>query len=109
YVILVDSTHIKLASSIANAYAGVNIVLTTGGTGTQTAALYSVQIPLFQQTTVAQYSAGQGDGITNYQQFNLNDINVLTETLAVSINAASWTMTSGTQLVSYGPSSTVFR
>lgn len=36
YAIFVDSTHIKLATSYANAIAGTNIVLSGDGTGTQT-------------------------------------------------------------------------
>jgi len=99
----------KVASSIANAYAGIAVAFSTNGSGTNTVALYSVQVPMYQQTTVAQYSVGQGDGITSYQQFNLSDVNVLTETLAVTINALAWTKVSGVALVGYGGSATVFR
>ena len=90
YVIRLSPTTIQLATSIVNAYAGVNITLSGAGTGTLSVALYSVQIAMYQQTTVAPYSVGTGDGLTVWQQFPLSDINVLTDTLVVTINSITW-------------------
>jgi len=91
YVIAINSTTIQLASSIANAYGSVPITFTTAGTGAQTMGLYSVQVAMYQQTSVAQYSVGSGDGVTQWQQFPLNDVNVLQDTLVVTINGENWT------------------
>lgn len=91
YVIRVSATEIKLATSLANAYAGTQIDLTTGGTGTHTIHLYSFIATLYQQQSKDQFSIGVSDGITEFQEFDLSDENIISDTLVVTINSLTWT------------------
>ena len=91
YVIPVSATTIKLATSKLNAFAGNYINLTTNGTGNQTAVLYSFPVTVYQQTTVSStLTLGTSDGITSWQSFNLPDLDVLKDTIAVNINSFAW-------------------
>lgn len=105
YVVADDATHIRLATSPANAYAGSTVTLTTGGSGTVT--LRSLSVTMYQQTTVAQYIAGNGDAIAKWQRYGLRDVNVLRDTLAVVINSVNWTRVDNPVLSL--PSDPVFR
>ena len=91
WVIVVDATTIKLATTLANAYAGTQIDLTDAGTGNHTVHLYSFQKTVFQQETIAQITIGPSDGVTEFQEFDLADINVLEDSLVVTINSLTWT------------------
>jgi len=91
WVIRVDATTIQLATTLANAIAGTQIDLTNQGTGNHTVTLFSFQKTVFQQETIAQITAGTSDGVTEFQEFDLADINVLEDSLTVTINSLSWT------------------
>lgn len=91
YVINVSATEIKVATSLANALAGTNIDLTTQGVGTHTITLYCVDVTCYQQQTVDSYIAGESDGLTEWQSFDLKDIDVLEDTVVVEINSVQWT------------------
>jgi hypothetical protein len=90
YVIRVSATEIKLATSLVNAYSSNSIDITTGGSGTHTIHLYSFQATLYQQQTKDEFSIGISDGITEFQEFDLADKNILEDTLVVTINSFSW-------------------
>lgn len=92
YVIAVSSTEIKLATSQKNAFSGTNINLTTQGTGTHTATLYSTQVTCYQQTSKNAVSIGESDGVTEWQEFDLPDIDILKDTLIITINSIAWTL-----------------
>lgn len=91
WVIYISATQFYLASSRTNAYNGTKITLTTAGSGTITVTLYSIQATCYQQTKIASVSIGVSDGITTWQTFNLPDKFMLPDTLAVTINAVTWT------------------
>lgn len=92
YVIKVTDTTIKLATTLANAYAGTNIDITTTGSGNITISLYSFFATLYQQETKDQQTIGTSDGTTEFQTFDLPDINVLRDTLVVTINSVTYTI-----------------
>ena len=91
YVIRVDATHIQVALNLANAYAGTEIDLTTQGVGVHTVHLYSSQVTCYQQQTKDTVVIGESDGTTEWQEFDLPDIDILEDTLAITINSVSWT------------------
>jgi hypothetical protein len=91
YVIRVDATTIKIATSISNAYAGTQIDLTSGGTGTHTIHLYSFITTLYQQQTKDQFSVGVSDGVSGFQEFDLSDKDILEDTLQIEVNSFAWT------------------
>ena len=90
YVIKVDVTHIQVATSLANAYAGTEINLTNQGVGVHTVHLYSAQVTCYQQQTKDTVIIGESDGTTEWQEFDLADIDILEDTLEITINAVSW-------------------
>lgn len=91
YVIRIDATTIKLATTIANAYAGTAIDITTTGTGNIVIDLYSFTVTAWQQEQKASQSIGTSDGVTEFQEFDIPDLNMLKDTLAVTINSLSYT------------------
>jgi hypothetical protein len=93
YVIKVSNTTIKLATSKANAFAGTPINLTSNGTGSHTAVLYSFPVTVYQQTTLeSAIIVGTSDGISEWQKFNLPDVYVLEDTVEITINGLAWTI-----------------
>lgn len=92
FVIYVSATKIKLAPTLADAFAGNEITLTSNGTGAQSITLYSKAVALYQQDTLASaVTIGTSDGMTEWQEFILPDKNVLQDTLTVIINSVTWT------------------
>jgi len=90
YAIRVDATHIKLASTAANAYAGISLTI-SGGTGNLTLALYSGRVSCHQQESKGQQTIGQSDGLTGWQEFGLPDADVIRDTLSVTVNGVPYT------------------
>ena len=90
YVIRVSTTEIKLAETLLDALADNEINLTTQGIGTHTATLYSIQVTCYQQQSKDQFIIGESDGVTGWQEFNLNDIDILRDTLIITINSLTW-------------------
>lgn len=107
YVIRVSATQIRIATSIANAYAGTYIDLTDTGTGTHTVHLFSVQVTSYQQESRASFVAGTSDGITEWQEIDLPDVNILEDTITVIINAVTWTKVD--TFIDSGPLDTHYR
>ena len=92
YVIKISATEIRLATSIANAYLGTEITLTDDGVGNHTVTLYSIQVDFYQQKSgEADIDIGTSDGITSWQEFDLPDVNILEDTITLTINSLTWT------------------
>lgn len=91
YLIGISSTTFFLAESLENARAGIAIDITGAGTGSQVMTPYYIVRDGFQQETRDSYSVGQSDGITAWQEFVLDDLNVLLGTESVVINSVTWT------------------
>ena len=90
YAIYIDDTHIKLALSLSDAYAGTIIDIIDAGAGVHTIVLWSRQVTMYQQTSVDSYSLGISDGTTEWQEFDTADNFVLEDTITMTINALSW-------------------
>jgi len=91
YVIKISATEIRLATSVANAIAGTEVTLTSDGVGNHTVTLYSTIVDCYQQETIDQVSLGESDGITEWQSFDLPDIDIVEDTLVITINGIPWT------------------
>lgn len=87
WVIKISATQIKIASTLANAYVGVSIDITTVGSGNITINLYSFFATVYQQESKSQQSIGVSDGSTEFQEFDLPDINIIKDTLIITINS----------------------
>jgi hypothetical protein len=93
YVIYVDDTHIRLATSLSDAYAGTYINITTTGVGVHTIHLYSSQVTAYQQESLSNsIIIGESDGVTTWQEFELPDLKILSDTIELTINSDSWTL-----------------
>lgn len=85
YVITTDGTVIQLASSLANAFAGTYLNLTTAGSGTITTTTHSFSVDAWNEVYISDYiNIGTGDG-TDWQEFQLSDRNILQDTVAVKV------------------------
>ena len=91
YVIPVNSTTIRLATNLPNAFNGTYIDITSAGTGTQTLSLYSFPVTVYQQQTIAETIIGSSDGVTAWQQFNIPFPYFLRDQAIVTINGETWT------------------
>ena len=86
YVITPDGTNIELATSLANAFAGIYINLTTVGSGTITSLKYSFIVPAWNEVYIADYiNVAQGDG-SDWQEYQLPDTNILEGSVSVELN-----------------------
>lgn len=92
YIIRVNATSIKLANSLAEAFAGVAIDITSAGTAVQTLVLYSKAVLMYQQETLtAPISLGVSDGLTKWQEFDIPNKFFLQGTESMTVNALAWT------------------
>jgi hypothetical protein len=107
YIIRVSATQIKMAASLTDAYNGTAIPLTTAGTGNHAVNMYSFTKTLYQQQTIAQQIVGSSDGITAFQEFDLPDLLILTNTISVVINSVTWTLVD--TLAESGAADTVYK
>lgn len=89
FVIRMSSTSIKLAATLANAFAGIVLTI-SGGSGTLSLDLRSFRVTCYQQE-VKSATLGTSDGSTAWQQFDLPDIGVIDSTIAITINGTAWT------------------
>jgi hypothetical protein len=94
YVIRVSSTEIRLATSLENALANTYIIITTQGTGTHTIRLYSFSATCYQQQTKEASIVGTSNGVLKWQTYDLPDIDILKDTLEITINSVVWTRVS---------------
>ena len=108
YLIYVNATTVKLALTREQAIAGVNVVLTDNGAGTQEIQLFSQSVNMAQQkTTSTPVNLGQSDGVTPWQEFQLPDLNTLPGTLSIIINSVPWLQVDS--WAGYGPTDKVYR
>jgi hypothetical protein len=91
FAIYVDVTHIRLATSRANAFAGTYIDITAQGTGNHTLTRLSRSVAAYQQTSVSSGVIGTSDGATAWQEFTLPRVGIDASTIAVVINGVTWT------------------
>lgn len=91
WVIRVSDTEIQVALSLADAYAGTEINLTSQGTGVHTAHLYSFIATVYQQDQQDAKTIGTSDGSTEWQEFIMPDQNILLDTQVITINSINWT------------------
>jgi len=91
YVIRIDATHIKLALTLADAFAGT-VVTISGGSGNLTITLFSGRVTSYQQELKENITIGTSDGISDWQEFTLPDFNILDDTVVVTINGIVWTL-----------------
>ncbi len=91
FAIYITDTTIKLATSLSNALLGINIDITTTGSGNITIHRYSFEISCQQQESKSNVTIGTSDGSTEFQEFNIPDLNVLKNSISVSINGIAWT------------------
>lgn len=91
YIIRVSATEIQVAETLADAIAGTEINITTQGVGDHTATLYCTQVTCYQQQSKDATTIGTSDGITEWQEFDLPDVDIIDDTLIITINAVQWT------------------
>ena len=98
YLIVIDDTVsptiMKLAATQDDAFNGVAIDITDSGTGLFELDWYFILHPAFQQETRNQYTLGTSDGTTEWQRFDLDDLNVILDSETVIINSITWTRVS---------------
>ena len=92
YVIFISSTEIRLATTLTGAYQGTEITLTDDGAGAHSLSLYSFKVDAWQQETKDAVILGESDGVTEWQEFDLLDLDVLKDTLNIVINSIPWTL-----------------
>jgi hypothetical protein len=91
YVIYITNTTIKLATTLNDAFAGIEIDITDAGLGTHTLKLYSFIKTSYQQQSLTDLAnVGTSDGTTGWQEFNLPDLYVLEDTIYCLINGDTW-------------------
>lgn len=91
FLIRVTDTTYRVAETLENARANTFIDITSAGSGVHTMQPYYVTVDAFQQETRDQYSIGQSDGTTEWQEYTLDDLNVLLDTETIIINSITWT------------------
>jgi hypothetical protein len=91
YVIYVSATEIRIARTLALAYAGTYIDMTSAGVGAHAINRFSKSVTMYQQKTTSNYVVGTSDGITEWQEYILPDKGIIRSTVVVSINAVTWT------------------
>lgn len=89
YVIRVNATTIRLAVSVADAFAG-NHISSSGGTGTHQIRLWSFMATVYQQESAAAVVLGTSDGISPWQRFDFSDKNIILDTVKIIINSVLW-------------------
>lgn len=91
WIIKISDTEIQVALTLADAYAGNEINLTSQGVGVHTANLYSFISTVYQQIQQETKTIGTSDGVTEWQEFLMPDKNIILDTLVITINAVNWT------------------
>lgn len=90
YVININSTAIKLAETLENAYNGIAITITDAGTGTHQLRKYSFFATVYQQDSVNDLYIGTGSG-GEWEEFIINDTMVLKDTIVITVDGEEWT------------------
>lgn len=90
YIIKISATEIKLATTLANAFAGIAVDLVDTNLSDMTLSFFSFITTVYQQETRETQNVGASDGVSTFQEFDLPDINVLQDTISLTINALAW-------------------
>ena len=90
YVIRINATSIKLAYTIEDAFDGI-FINSSSGSGTHQIRLWSFIHTVYQQISNPTVVIGRSDGITEWQMFDIPAINLLEDTLVITINGVTWT------------------
>lgn len=106
YVVAVDDTTIQLSKTLKKAYSGTVIDITAQGTSDITIDLYSFFKTVYQQETQDDATIGTSDGSTEFQEFDLPDVDVLEDTIEITINEETWDRVDS--LADYDDSDNVF-
>jgi hypothetical protein len=110
WVIEVDSTHIKLAENLQDAYDGNEIDITSVGSGTHTITSYALKAECYQQETVPNsVIIGKSDAVSSFQEYNLTGTKVLKETVIIEINSVPWTLVTSKEMTSSLPTDKIYR
>ena len=91
YAAQVTSSTIKLAESVADAFNGVVVDITSTGSGNHTIEKYSFTKAVYQQEAVDQYVAYEGNGIEEWVEVDLRHSSILYDTIIVTISGEVWT------------------
>jgi hypothetical protein len=92
FVLKVDDTHIRLCKSIEDLKIGKFIVITppTPTPGTCQIRVYSVTVTCFQQETKTDVLVGTSDGIKEWQEYDMTDVDILIDTMTITIGGDPW-------------------
>jgi hypothetical protein len=107
FAIYVDVTHVQLAATRALAFSGTALVPSAVGSGNLTLTRLSQAISCYQQNDVAYTSIGSSDGVTPWQEFDISQVGVLSDTLTVTVNGQAYVLV--TTLALSAPTDNVFR
>jgi hypothetical protein len=91
YTIYVSSTKIRLTESLDDAYSDDYIDITDTGAGTHTITTLSFIETVYQQNSVDDLTDIGTSDETDWQEFDLPDTSILSDTLQVYINSDLWT------------------
>lgn len=92
YIVYISTTEIKVATSLANALAGIVVTISGAGVGTHTWHLYSFSKVMYQEELIASQIIGASDGVTSFQIIDLPDKLVLKNTLSITIGGNPYTL-----------------
>lgn len=90
YLIKIDDTTFKLATSLKNAIDGIAIDITNDGTGNHTITNYTFRVVVYQQEKLNPIVIGKSDGISKWQEFNVPVLKALKDTISIVINGETW-------------------
>lgn len=91
YLIRSNATEVYVATSLEDAYNGIYINITDAGSGTHTINLFSKEVEVSQMESKSNQIVGTSDGITEWQEFDMPDQNILRDTIEITINSDIWT------------------
>jgi hypothetical protein len=107
YAIRVSDTEIKLATTLANAFAGIAVDLTDTNLDAMNLNFFSFAATIYQQETRETQNIGASDGVSTFQEFDLPDLNILRDTIGLTINGQAWTRVE--TFIDSGPADRHFR
>jgi hypothetical protein len=98
---------LQLASTRANALAGIGLTWASYGSGNHTIVRMSRPITCYQENDVSAAVIGNSDGVTPFQEFQIGQAGILSDTMVVVINSVTYTLV--TTLALSAPTDKVFR
>lgn len=94
FVVYVGATTIRISRTLANAYSGIYIDITSTGVGALKIRRWSFSKSCYQRTTVTSQFIAIGNATTTFQEYDLPDTYILKSTvhpITLSINGDTWT------------------